>query len=65
MILEDDFSLASCGIKPGVMVHVLEKKVIPEPPPKRTLTESEIQQLVVAFKAFTLSPGYRIALQVC
>lgn len=63
VILEDESTLASYGVKPGVTIHVLEKK---EPAPEtssRTLSEAEIQQLVVAFRAFTLSTGYRAALQ--
>lgn len=64
VVLNDDASLSSCGIKPGVMVHVLNKKPAQEPVHNRTLSENEIQQLVIAFKAFTLATGYRTALHV-
>lgn len=64
IILQDESTLSSYGVKPGVTIHVLEKKQEPPEPQSRTLTESEIQQLVVAFRAFTLSAGYRTALQV-
>lgn len=63
LILDDDSSLAACGIKPGVTVHVLEKKPAPAPIPIRPLTETDIQQLVVAFKTFNFSANYRTALQ--
>lgn len=64
MILENDCTLTSYGIKPGVTIHVLEKKI--ESPPVQTpsLSWAEIQQLVTAFRAFMLSPGCRAALQV-
>lgn len=62
-ILDDDATLTSCGIKPGVMIHVLKKKEPETPVPSRTLSEADVQQLVVAFRAFTLSFGYRAALQ--
>lgn len=65
MILNDESSLSSCSIKPGVMVHVLAKKPTREPFVKHTFSENEMQQLAIAFKAFTLSNGYRTALQVC
>lgn len=63
MILEDDSTLASYGVKHGVTIHVLEKKEPVTEVQPRTLSETEIQQLVVAFRAFTLSAGYRAALQ--
>lgn len=64
IILQDDYTLSSYGVKPGVTIHVLEKKQEPPEIKPRTLSEAEIQQLVVAFRAFTLSAGYRTALQV-
>jgi len=63
VILDDDSSLASCGVKPGVTIHVLEKKIPPTPIKVRPMTEADVQQLVVAFRAFSLSTGYRTALQ--
>lgn len=64
IILQDDLTLSSYGVKPGVTIYVLEKKQEPPEIQSRTLSEAEIQQLVVAFRAFTLSAGYRTALQV-
>lgn len=61
--MDDDATLSSYGIKPGVMIHVLKKKEPEVPIPSRTLSEADVQQLVVAFRAFTLSYGYRAALQ--
>lgn len=63
-VLDDESSLSSNGIKPGVMIHVLSKKNTPTPAPSRVFSEAEVQQLIVAFRAFTLSPGYRVGLQV-
>lgn len=62
--MDDDATLSACGIKPGVMVHVLRKKEPETPVPVRSMSEADVQQLVVAFRAFTLSFGYRAALQV-
>ncbi|KAJ8966691.1 hypothetical protein NQ317_014020, partial [Molorchus minor] len=63
IILENENTLSSYGITPGVTIHVLEtpkhKKVVIE----KKMTEVEVQQLVSAFRAFTLSSGYRAALQ--
>ncbi|XP_018566538.1 ubiquitin-like protein 7 [Anoplophora glabripennis] len=63
VILENENTLSSYGVTPGVTIHVLEK-----PKPKKTqetkkMTEVEVQQLVSAFRTFTLSSGYRTALQ--
>ncbi|GLV31919.1 hypothetical protein CBL_07678 [Carabus blaptoides fortunei] len=63
IILDDDATLSACGIKPGVMVHVLRKKEPETPVPVRSMSAADVQQLVVAFRAFTLSFGYRAALQ--
>lgn len=46
------------------MIHVLLNKKQQSTHVAKVLTDAEIQQLVVAFKAFTLSSGYRAALQV-
>lgn len=45
------------------MVHVLKKKELDAPVQSRNLSEADVQQLVVAFRSFTLSFGYRTALQ--
>lgn len=45
------------------MVHVLKKNEPEKPVPIKNLTEADVQQLVVVFRAFTLSFGYRAALQ--
>lgn len=62
-ILDEDATLTSCGIKTGVMVHVLKKKETEAPVPARQMSEIDIQQLVAAFRVFTQSYGYRSALQ--
>lgn len=62
-ILDDDATLTSCGIKAGVMVHVLKKKEPDAPVPARQMSKIDIQQLVAAFRVFTQSYGYRSALQ--
>lgn len=64
MILENDCTLLSYGIKPGVTIHVLEKKVETPAVQAPSLSWAEVQQLVAAFRAFMLSPGCRAALQV-
>ncbi|CAG2065669.1 unnamed protein product [Timema podura] len=63
-ILDDDATLRSCGIKEGVMVHVLRKKEKEMPIPDKTMTEAEIQELVLAFRTFTRHHSLRNALQV-
>nr|CAD7604187.1 unnamed protein product [Timema genevievae] len=62
-ILDDDATLRSCGIKEGVMVHVLRKKEKEMPIPDKTMTEAEIQELVLAFRTFTRHHSLRNALQ--
>nr|XP_022909526.1 ubiquitin-like protein 7 [Onthophagus taurus] len=62
--LEDDKSLSSCGIKPGVMIHVLSRPKPKQPQVNKEFSDAELEQLVVAFKAFMLSPWLnRTALQ--
>ncbi|KAJ4446849.1 hypothetical protein ANN_13548 [Periplaneta americana] len=61
-ILDDDSTLQSCGLKPGVMVHVLKKKEKDIPLPVRSMTEADVQELVMAFRTFTRHPSYRSAL---
>ncbi|KAL1117823.1 hypothetical protein AAG570_004138 [Ranatra chinensis] len=62
-ILDDEATLTSCGLKPGVMVYALKKsdKEVQKPTP--TMSETDIQALVVAFRTLTLNPSYRNALQ--
>jgi len=62
-ILDDDMSLSDCGLKPGVMVHVLKKKAKEIPLPAQSMSEGEIQALVLAFKTLTLNPSYKNSLQ--
>ncbi|KAJ8925135.1 hypothetical protein NQ315_001317 [Exocentrus adspersus] len=63
VILEDDSTLASYGVTPGVTIHVLEKPNVTTAKETKKMSEVEVQQLVSAFRTFTLSSGYRTALQ--
>ncbi|PSN33669.1 hypothetical protein C0J52_21787 [Blattella germanica] len=63
-ILDDESILQACGVKPGVMVHVLKKKEKDPPPPVRAMTEADVQELVMAFRTFTRHPNYRSALHI-
>lgn len=63
VILDDESLLSSCGVKTGVTIHVLEKKTTSPPIPVKPLTEVDVQQLVTSFRKFTLTLGYRTALQ--
>ncbi|XP_063223401.1 ubiquitin-like protein 7 [Bacillus rossius redtenbacheri] len=61
-VLNDGVTLRSCGLKPGVMVHVLKSKetmVHGRPSP----TEGDIQELVTAFRSFARNHSLRSALQ--
>ncbi|XP_046687052.1 ubiquitin-like protein 7 [Homalodisca vitripennis] len=62
-ILDDDSTLNACGIKSGVMIHVLKKKAKEIPKPTQTMSEIDIQSLVMAFRALTMNPSYRSSLQ--
>ncbi|KAK5649414.1 hypothetical protein RI129_000443 [Pyrocoelia pectoralis] len=62
IILEDSSTLSSYGVKSGVTLHVLEKKVPVNNPKANAITETDVQQLVVAFRSFLLCSGYRAAL---
>lgn len=64
VILEDEKSLASYGIKHGVMVHVLKKHPPPERIIPRPVRDGDIHELAHAFRTFMISPIYRTALQV-
>ncbi|CAH0554011.1 unnamed protein product [Brassicogethes aeneus] len=63
VIMEDENTLSSYGVTPGVIVYGLEKKKPLIEVPKKKYTEVDVQQIVVAFKSFTMSSGYRNALQ--
>ncbi|KAJ8956982.1 hypothetical protein NQ318_012146 [Aromia moschata] len=63
IILEDNNTLASYGVTSGVTINVLEKPKSKKVSTEKKMTEVEVQQLVSAFRAFTLSSGYRTALQ--
>ncbi|XP_029155362.1 ubiquitin-like protein 7 [Nylanderia fulva] len=62
LILEDDATVESIGLKNGSMVHALRKKEPESPVPKRFISEDCILQLSSAFKAFNETPAYRSAL---
>lgn len=64
IILENENTLSSYGVTPGVTIHVLEKPKSKKTTEVKRMTEIEVQQLVSAFRTFTLSSGYRAALQV-
>lgn len=61
--MDDDATISSYGIKSGVTIHVLKKKEQEKPTPSKTLSEANVQQLVVAYRSFTMSYGYRAGLQ--
>lgn len=56
LILEDDQPLKSYGITPGVMVHVLKKRIKKEVAPK-TYTEAEIMELAASIRT-TFKKGF-------
>lgn len=56
MILEDDQPLKSYGITPGVMVHVLKKRIKNQAPTK-TYTEAEIMELAASIRT-TIKKGF-------
>ncbi|CAH1396721.1 unnamed protein product [Nezara viridula] len=62
-ILEDDSTLTACGLKPGVMLHVLKKKPKEIPIPSQPMSEQDIKALVIAFRTLTLNPSHRHSLQ--
>ncbi|XP_021922088.1 ubiquitin-like protein 7 isoform X2 [Zootermopsis nevadensis] len=61
-ILDDDSTLRSCGLKSGVMVHVLKRREKDISLPVHSVTEVGVQELVMAFRTFTRHPSYRSAL---
>lgn len=64
LILEDDATVESTGLKNGSMVHVLKKKRSETPAPTKHVSEESILQLTTAFKSFNDTPAYRSALHV-
>ncbi|KAB0800363.1 hypothetical protein PPYR_06103 [Photinus pyralis] len=62
IILEDNSTLSSYGVKSGVTLHVLEKKVPVVHTKVKPISETDVQQLVVAFRSFLVCSGYRAAL---
>lgn len=64
LILEDDATVESIGLKNGSMVHALKKKEPESPVPKRYISEDCILQLASAFKSFNETPAFRSALHV-
>ncbi|XP_012267952.1 ubiquitin-like protein 7 [Athalia rosae] len=61
-ILEDDATLASYGLKSGVMVHVLKKKEPEVPVPAKPISEASVLHLASAFRSFNVNPALRSAL---
>ncbi|KAK7866613.1 hypothetical protein R5R35_010444 [Gryllus longicercus] len=61
-VLDDTATLRSCGLRHGVMVHVIKKKEKEPAVPAKTMSETDIQDLVLAFRTFTRHPSYRSAL---
>lgn len=64
LILEDDATVESIGLKNGSMVHALKKKEPESPAPNRYISEDSILQLASAFKSFNEMPTFRSALHV-
>nr|BAN20903.1 unkown protein [Riptortus pedestris] len=62
-ILDDELTLSSYGLKPGVMLHVLKKKAKDVPIRSQPMSEQDIKALVIAFKTLTLNPSHRNSLQ--
>jgi len=64
LILEDDATVESIGLKNRSIVHVLKKKE-PEPPVlNKPISENCILQLTSTFKSFNETPAFRSALHV-
>lgn len=64
LILENDATVESIGLKNGSMIHAQQKK---EPEPivtNKYVSEDCIFQLTSAFKSFNETPAFRIALHV-
>lgn len=61
-VLEDDATLVSCGLKSGVMVHVLKKQEPEVPVPAKPISEASVSHLASAFRSFNVNPALRSAL---
>lgn len=62
LILEDDATIESTGLKNGSMVHVLKRKEPESPVLFKYISEDSILQLTSAFKSFNETPAFRSAL---
>lgn len=64
LILEDDATVESTGLKNGSMVHGLQKKQCESPVSFKHISEDSILQLTSAFKSFNETSAFRNALHV-
>lgn len=64
LILEDDATVESTGLKNGSMVHALKKEEPELSIPIKYVSEDSIIQLTLAFKSFNETPAFRSALHV-
>ncbi|XP_014477844.1 PREDICTED: ubiquitin-like protein 7 [Dinoponera quadriceps] len=62
LLLEDDATVESIGLRNGSMVHALPKKESESPVPFKYISEDSILQLTSAFKSFNETPAFRSAL---
>ncbi|XP_036145026.1 ubiquitin-like protein 7 [Monomorium pharaonis] len=62
LILEDDATVESIGLKNGSMVHALQKKEPESSILNKPVSEDCILQLASAFKSFYETPTFRLAL---
>ncbi|XP_060520766.1 ubiquitin-like protein 7 [Cylas formicarius] len=62
VILEDCNNLLSYGITSGVTIHLTEKPKVVSPPPRKKITEAEVQEIVSSFRNFKMSSGFRTTL---
>jgi len=64
LILEDDATVESIGLKNGSIVHALKKKKPKSLIMNKHISEDCILQLASAFKSFRETPAFRSALHV-
>lgn len=64
VILEDDATVESIGLKSGSMIHALQREEFAAPIAKKYISEDCILQLAIAFKSFNVTPAFRSALHV-
>ncbi|XP_011137433.1 ubiquitin-like protein 7 isoform X1 [Harpegnathos saltator] len=62
LILEDDATIESSGLRNGSLVYALPKKESESPVPFKYIPEDSILQLTSAFKSFNETPAFRSAL---